>query len=101
MRFLVLARRKSDFPQEAFAPHLPRESRQTLRLLKEGRFREIMSRADGRGAIVFIEANSVREVEETLNMLPLAKLGMLEFEIIETKPYGGYSVIESLIPAEV
>ncbi len=89
MKIIAIAHRSETHKPEEFAPHLEAEARHALGLYAEEKIREIYSRADGKGAVVVIEAADENEAREILNGLPLAKLGMLSFDIYGTKPYRG------------
>ena len=90
MKIIAIAHRSPDYPEEAFTPHLEAESRRALELFAAESFREIYSRADGKGAIIVIEAADEDAARALLATLPLAKLGMLTFDIYGTKPYRGF-----------
>ena len=49
--------------------------------------REIYSRQDGRGAILVLEADSEEAANAILAELPLAKAGMLDFDVYPVKAY--------------
>ena len=51
--------------------------------------REIYNRTDGKGAIVVLECKDEEEAKRLVGELPLAKVGLLSFEIYGTKPYRG------------
>ena len=90
MKIIAIAHRSTEHPDEAFTPHLEAESRRALELFAAESFREIYSRTDGKGAIIVIEAADEDEAREMLATLPLAKLGMLSFDVYGTKPYRGF-----------
>ena len=51
--------------------------------------RDRYSRTDGKGALVVVEATNEETALETLSNLPLAKAGLLSFEIYGTTAYRG------------
>ena len=89
MKVIVVATRSEDFASDDFAPLLPAEAKKALQLVAEDVVREIYSRKDGKGAILVLEASSELEAMEYLADLPLAKAGMLKFDIYPVGPYRG------------
>lgn len=89
MKVIVIATRKADASPEDFAPHLDAEAKHALGLYRDEVVREIYSRADGKGAIVVLECDDEAHAERIMNDLPLAKVGLLSFEIFGTAPYRG------------
>lgn len=90
MKFIVVVTRKPDEPAESFAPHLDAESDRALELLRDQVIREIYSRADGKGAILVLEAADEAAARAHLATLPLAKLGLISFEVHGTLAYRGF-----------
>ena len=89
MKIIVIATRKADAAPEDFAPHLDAEANHALGLYRDEVVREIYSRADGKGAIVVLECDDEAHAARIMNDLPLAKVGLLSFEIYGTAPYRG------------
>ena len=89
MKIFVVATRNEDRPAEDFAPLMDPEADYALKLYKEGFVREIYSRTDGKGALVVVEATNEETALERLSNLPLAKAGLLSFEIYGTTAYRG------------
>ena len=90
MKFIAIVHRNADFSPEEFAPLLEAESRQALTLLKEEKLREIYSRADGKGAILVLEADDEAQARAYVETLPLMQKGMLRAEIHGAKPYRAF-----------
>jgi muconolactone delta-isomerase len=90
MRFIAIAHRSEKHKPEDFAPHLAAESAHAIKLFAQEKVREIFSRSDGKGAVLVVEAADEAEAEKILSELPLAKLGMLTFDIYGLKPYRGF-----------
>jgi hypothetical protein len=90
MKVIAIAHRSQEHTPEDFAPHLEAESHRALEMFAEQSVRELYSRTDGKGAIVVLEVETEEEAREKLESLPLAKLGMLSFEIYGTQPYRGF-----------
>ena len=89
MKIFVVATRNQDKPAEDFAPLMDSEADYALKLYKEGFVREIYSRTDGKGALVVVEDSDEGAALETLSNLPLAKAGLLSFEVYGTTAYRG------------
>ena len=89
MKVFVVATRNEDRPAEDFAPLMDEEADYALKLYKEGFVREIYSRTDGKGALCVVEATDEKTALETLSNLPLAKAGLLSFEVYGTTAYRG------------
>mgnify|MGYP001412918402 FL=1 len=89
MKIFVVATRNQDRPAEDFAPLMDPEADFALKLYKEGFIREIYSRTDGKGALVVVEADNEEEAVNKLSDLPLAKAGLLSFDIYGTTAYRG------------
>ena len=89
MKIFVVATRNQEKPAEDFAPLMDPEADFALKLYKEGFIREIYSRTDGKGALVVVEADNEEEAANKLSDLPLAKAGLLSFDIYGTTAYRG------------
>ena len=89
MKVIVIASRKEDASPEDFAPHLEAETQHALGMYRDEVVREIYSRADGKGAVLVLECDSEEDAARHVGELPLAKLGLLSFDIYGTKPYRG------------
>ena len=89
MKIIAIATRKADAPPEAFAPHLESEANTALSLYRDETVREIYSRADGKGAILVMECRDEAHALQVLQTLPLARVGLLSFDIYGAKPYRG------------
>ena len=64
MKYILIATRDPNEPPEKFEPHMDEEANMALKLYKDGIFRELYSRGDGKGAMAVVEANSEKEVME-------------------------------------
>ena len=89
MKIIVVAHRNEDRPPEDFAPHLEAEVKAALSMLAEDFIREIYSRADGKGAVLVLEAADEDEVRRRLAELPLAQNDLLTFDIYPVGPDRG------------
>ncbi|MER9316281.1 hypothetical protein NKI31_12330 [Mesorhizobium sp. M0659] len=83
MQFLVLSRRRTDqFSEADFEQLVPSEGAQARHLYSIGFTRQCQ----------IVEARDEIEVHEKLATLPLARAGMLDFEIVPLKPYAGFNL---------
>lgn len=89
MKIVAIATRKADAKAEEFAPHLDAEVGAALAMYRDEVVREIYSRADGKGAVIVLECDDEAQARKLLGTLPLAKAGLLTFDIYGTKPYRG------------
>ena len=87
MKVLLIARRSTKHSDEEFAPLLDKEGKQALEFLEDDFFREIYSMADGGGAVIIAEADSLEDAQAKASNLPLVKAGMLNIEYIPLKAY--------------
>ncbi|MDX1710199.1 MAG: hypothetical protein R3316_03575 [Rhodovibrionaceae bacterium] len=89
MKMILIAHRNQSRPKEDFEPWFEPEAKKALSLMAEDFFREIYSRADGKGAVMVVEADTVEEVERRLQELPFVQNDLLSFEIYPVVPYRG------------
>ena len=89
MKIVAIAHRAEGRKPKEFTPHLAAEANHALRLLAEEKVREIYSRADGKGAVLVLEAKDEAEARHVLDGLPMVKLGLIRFDIYGTRPYRG------------
>jgi len=87
MKILVIATRNPDRPPEDFAPLLGPEAKLAMTMVAENFIREIYSRGDGKGAVIVCEAEDEASVLARLGDLPLAKAGLLSFDVYPLVPY--------------
>ena len=93
MQFLVVSSRRTEqFPPEEFERIVPAEGVRARELYAAGFTRQIWHRADRPGACQIVEARDEAEVRAHLDTLPLARAGMLDFEIVPLRPYAGFCV---------
>jgi hypothetical protein len=91
MKILALERERPGFDEEAFAPHLEAEARRAWELHCAGIIRELHFRADRREAVLLLECENVGAAQAALATLPLAREGLVDFELIGLVPYDGFS----------
>ena len=60
-------------------------------MFREEFIRELYSIKGGKGACMVIEASDENEIREKLSALPFVKKNYLDIDIIEVKPYRGFT----------
>jgi hypothetical protein len=81
-----------DVPQpgatlEKYQPHMTDEVRHTWSLYKGGIVRDIYFRQDRPGVAIIAEAESVEAAKEALAEFPLAKAGLIGWDVIPLGPF--------------
>jgi len=81
-----------DIPQpgasmEKYQPHLLAEVRHSWKFYKSGLVRDIYFRQDRPGVAIIAEAESVEAAKAALMELPLAKAGLIGWEVIPLGPF--------------
>lgn len=91
MKILAIGRPRAGVDaRTAIAPHADSELRMLWALYGDGFVREMHS--PGRaGVVLILEAPSVREAEARLGGLPLVSSGVIEFELIELRPFTAFA----------
>lgn len=89
MKIIVVATRTEKATPEAIQPHLDTEAKTALSLVAEDFVREIYSRADGKGAVLVVEAADEAEARARLSKLPFIQRGFLALDIYPVGPYRG------------
>ena len=91
MQFFAITRRKTEsFSEADFAAVLDAEAHRAATLYAEGVFRSLHTRGDVPGAVIGIEALDREAAQAALDSLPLAKLGMMEVQLVPVLPYRGF-----------
>lgn len=93
MQFLVMTERLIEkFPEaEWTAERLAAEGQRVRELYAAGIVRSIWRRKDRPGAVLILEAPDQPGVEEAINSLPLAQLGMISFPVVTAlEPYPAF-----------
>jgi len=83
---IVILTVKAGVTREQVMAVMPDEIRQTVQLYLKGKVREWFSRADGRGAVFFLDAADVAEAHATMEGLPLAKQNLMDHEYVAVGP---------------
>jgi hypothetical protein len=93
MRLLCL-----DIPQpgatlEQYRPHLLAEVRHGWDLYKDGLIRDIYFRQDRPGVAILVEAESVETARAQLMEFPLAKVGLIGWDVIPLGPMVNWEML--------
>lgn len=90
MKFLALENEIPGAGRERIEPLLKAEAARAWELYRSGLLREIYFRADRPQAVLVLECASLPEAQQSLASLPLAREGLVTFEIIPLAPYPGF-----------
>ncbi len=90
MRFLALEREIPALPRPDHADLLRHEAAAVWRLQSSGIVREICFTHPERHAVLTLECASLSAARSHLAALPLARAGLIEFQLLELRPYDGY-----------
>ena len=87
-----------DIPQpgatmEKYQPHMQNEARHAWRVYKQGFVREIYFRQDRPGVAIIAECESVEEAKKTLRNFPLAKAGLIDWEVVPLGPFVNWEIL--------
>ena len=87
-----------DIPQpgaslEKYQPHMQNEARHGWRLYKQGFIRDIYFRQDRPGVAIVAECDSIEEAKKTLRNFPLAKTGLIDWEVIPLGPFVNWEIL--------
>lgn len=93
MKFLCL-----DIPQpgaslEKYQPHMLDELRHSWQLYKRGAVRDIFFRQDRPGVAVIAEADSMEAIKKALGEFPLAKAGLIDWDVIPLGPFTNWELL--------
>ncbi|WP_321792385.1 superoxide dismutase [Burkholderia pyrrocinia] len=90
MRLLCLDIPLPGSSPESYQPHLLEEVRHGWHLYKSGFVRDIYFRQDRPGVAIIVESESVDAARQALAEFPLAKVGLIDWEIIPLGPFVGW-----------
>lgn len=91
MQILVVLRRRTEsFNDADFAPLLDPEAEAIRTLYARGMVRAAWTREDVVGACLLLEAASVEEAREQLQIAPMVARGMSEMTLIPLRGYRGF-----------
>ena len=90
MKILAFEKEKPGLTSSDFAPYLNAEAKHVYDLQQKGIIREVYFN-QCHEAVLILECESLKEAEELLNDFPLKKNDLIDFELMELKPYSGFS----------
>jgi hypothetical protein len=93
MKILCLDVPQPGATMEIYQPHMLAEARHGWSLYKKGFVRDISFRKDRPGVAIVAEADSVEAAKAELMQFPLAKVGLIDWEMI---PLGAFANWEML-----
>lgn len=93
MRILALDRPQPGATFERYQPHLTSEVRHTWAAYRSGAIRDIYFRQDRPGVAIFLECTGVDEAKRLLADFPLAKAGLIDFEVIPLGAFTNWEVL--------
>lgn len=87
-----------DIPQpgatmEQYMPHLESEVRHGWTLYKGGFVRDIYFRQDRPGVAIIAEADSIEAAKAALKEFPLAKVGLIDWDVIPLGPFLNWELL--------
>ena len=88
---------KPDVDRALLAKAMPAEIRDTVQAYLDGNIQQWFGRSDGRGVMFLVNASSVAEAKAMMDTLPLAKLGLADFDYTPLGPLGPMRLL--LVPA--
>lgn len=93
MKFLCLDIPQPGATMEKYMPHMLSEARHAWQLYKGGLVRDMYFRQDRPGVAVIAEADSVEEAKKALAEFPLAKAGLIDWEVIPLGPFTNWELL--------
>lgn len=93
MKLLCLDIPLPDASLEQYQPHLLDEARHGWQLYKSGIVRDIYFRQDRPGVAIIAECESVEAARQALREFPLAKAGLIDWEIIPLGPFLNWEML--------
>lgn len=93
MKFLCLDIPQPGATMEKYMPHMQDEARHGWHLYKSGVVRDIYFRQDRPGVAVIAEADSIEAAKKALGAFPLAKAGLIGWEVIPLGPFTNWELL--------
>jgi hypothetical protein len=93
VKLLCLDVPQPDATFEKYQPHLTDEARHAWQLYKGGIIRDIYFRQDRPGVAIVAESDSVEAAKQVLSEFPLAKAGLIGWEIIPLGPFLNWEML--------
>ena len=92
MKLLAIEQETSSVNWDNESEVLINESYQVYHLFQEGIIRDIYF-TENENAVIILECKSKEEAITMLSTLPHVKAGMINFEVMELRPYSGFDRI--------
>ena len=93
MRMLCLDVPQPGATMEAYAPHIQAEVQHGWAMYKGGIVRDIYFRQDRPGVAIIAEAESVEAAKTALMEFPLAKAGLIDWDVIPLGPFVNWELL--------
>ena len=93
MQFLVIAKVTENTPLEKVLPYVKPEAEKIWEYYAAEVVRSTYYIADMSGAVLIIEADNLENAQAIVAEFPMAREGILNFEIIPLKPYTGLEAL--------
>ncbi len=91
MKVLAIGHPRSGVEWADIAPYVGEQARSVWESYEVDQVREFYLRADHRpGAVLVLECDEVTEAERLVADLPMAKAGLVDFELIPLRPFMGF-----------
>lgn len=95
MKMLCLDVPQPGATMEKYMPYMRDEARHGWALYKKGVVRDIYFRQDRPGVAIIAEAESVEAAKADLMQFPLAKAGLIGWEVIPLGPFANWELLFS------
>lgn len=95
MTILALDRPRPGATFEKYQPYMLNEVRHTWEAYKKGLIRDVYFRQDRPGVAIVMDCASLDEAQRLCADFPLAKAGLLDFELIPLGPFTNWEVLFS------
>ena len=93
MKLLCLDVPQPGATMEKYQPHMQAEARHAWQTYKNGLIRDIYFRQDRPGVAILAEAESVDAAKAQLMQFPLAKAGLIGWEVIPLGPFLNWEML--------
>lgn len=93
MKLLCLDVPQPGATMEQYAPYMEAEARQGWSLFKSGLVRDIYFRQDRPGVAIIAEADSIQAARAALDEFPLAKAGLIAWDVIPLGPFTNWELL--------
>ena len=100
MKILVLDRPGPQTTPERVTPLLPAETLHLWKAYSGDVVREMYFRRDRMGVVLVLECESLEEAQRHMSEFPLARAGVIEFELIPIGPFVGLGSLFAPAPEQ-